>query len=34
MAASLGLITTEQARGVYGRTWHATRKGKAFLEVV
>lgn len=34
MAASLGFISTEQERGVYGRTWHATRKGKAYLEAV
>lgn len=33
MAASMGLITTEQERGVYGRVWFATRKGKAYLEV-
>lgn len=33
MAASMGLITTEQERGAYGRKWFATRKGKAWLEV-
>lgn len=33
MAASMGLITTEQGRGMYGRKWFATRKGKAWLEV-
>ncbi|SMG43409.1 hypothetical protein SAMN06265784_104160 [Paraburkholderia susongensis] len=33
MAASMGLITTEQERGKFGRKWFATRKGKAFLEV-
>jgi len=33
MAASMGLITTEQERGTYGRKWFATRKGKAWLEV-